>query len=101
MSLVEVGFEVHRGLVAGSAVEPLTVAEDFQPLEDRRLGFGARGELTPMHQLALQAVPEALDHGVIVTTTGVTSLLPVFDLSSSLTNPSAETKKGSRITAYS
>src|SRR5277367_1223416 len=66
MSLVEVDFEVHRGLVAESAVEPLAVVEDFQPLEDRRLGFGARGELAPMHQLAFQAAPEALDHGVVV-----------------------------------
>ena len=66
MSLVEVGFEVHRGLIAESAVEPLAVVEDFQPLEDRRLGLGASGKLAAMHQLALQAAPEALDHGVVV-----------------------------------
>ena len=66
MSLVEVGFEVHRGLIAESAVEPLAVVEDFQPLEDGRLGLGAGGELAAMHQLALQAAPEAFHDGVVV-----------------------------------
>lgn len=69
MILVEVGFEVHWGLVAEGAVEPLAVVEDFQPLENRRLGFRAGGKLTPMYQLAFQAAPEALDHGVVVAVT--------------------------------
>jgi hypothetical protein len=45
--------------MAESAVEPLAVVEDFQPLEYRRLGFGPRGELAPMHQFPLQIAPEA------------------------------------------
>ena len=59
MSLVEVGFEVHRTLVAESAVEPLAIVKDFQPLKDCRTRLGTRRELPAMNQLAFQAAPEA------------------------------------------
>src|SRR5438093_4439979 len=70
--LVEVRFEVHRGLIAERAVEPRPVVEDFQPLEDRRLRLGARRKLTPMDQFALQATPETFHDGVVIAVAAAT-----------------------------
>ena len=64
--LVEVGFKVHRGLVAEGAVEPLPVVKDFDPLENRRARLGARGEVNARHQFPFQTVSKALHGGVVV-----------------------------------
>ena len=48
MVLVELGFKVHRGLVAERAVEPRAVVKDFDPFEDRRARLCARGEVAAM-----------------------------------------------------
>jgi len=41
--LVEVGFKVHRGVIAEGAVEPFPVVKDFDPLKDGGAGLGPRG----------------------------------------------------------
>ena len=43
--LVELGFKVHRGLVAERAVEPRAVVKDFDPFKDRGASLGTRGEV--------------------------------------------------------
>jgi hypothetical protein len=55
MGLVELGFKVHRTLIAEHAVEPHPVVKDFDPLEDGRTRLGAPGEAAPVSQLAFQA----------------------------------------------
>ena len=64
--LVEVGFKVQRGYDAEGAVEPQAVVKDFDPVKDGRACFLARGKLRAMHQLALEAAPEAFHQGVVV-----------------------------------
>src|ERR1035437_107249 len=65
--LVDLVFEVHRGFEAERAVEPRPVVKDFDPLEDGRAGFGARGELVAIHEFAFEAAPEAFHGGVVIT----------------------------------
>ena len=48
--LVEFVFVVHRREVTESAVEPLTVVKDFDPLEDRRAGVGTGGTVMGVAQ---------------------------------------------------
>jgi hypothetical protein len=45
MVLVDLVFKVHRGFGTERAVEPRAVVKDFDPLEDRRVRSGARGEV--------------------------------------------------------
>jgi hypothetical protein len=50
--LVEFGFKVHRGFEAECAVEPHAVLKDFDPFEDGRVRFGARGELAAVDEFS-------------------------------------------------
>ena len=89
--LVEMSYKVHRGSIAGRAVEPRAVVEDFDPdpLEDRCLRLGARGKRLPMDQAAFEAAPEDFHHGFVVVVapsaqagddSGLGELLPVVAL---------------------
>jgi hypothetical protein len=53
---VEVGFEVHRRLIAEGDVEPLRVIKHFDPFKDGSLGLGPRGELAAVNQFAQKAL---------------------------------------------
>ena len=58
-------------------MEPLAVVKDFDPLEDGRVRFFARGKLEAMHKLAFDGAPEAFHHVVVIavaTTAHATSL---------------------------
>jgi len=68
--LVQVGFKVHRGMIAEGAVEPLAVVKHFDPFKDGGPGFGPRGELTAMHQFAFEAAPEAFHRRIVVAVAG-------------------------------
>lgn len=46
-------------MIAERAVEPLAVKKDFDPFEDRGAGLRSPGEVSPMHQFAFEAAPEA------------------------------------------
>ena len=68
--LVQVGFKVHRRLIAGGAVEPLPVVKHFDPFKDSGPGLGPRGELAAMHQFAFEAAPEAFHRRIVVAVAG-------------------------------
>jgi len=71
--LVELSFKVHRGFVTESAVEPLAVVKDFDPLEDGCAGLVPRGKLVAMNQFPFQSAPEAFHEGVVVAVAAVGS----------------------------
>lgn len=58
--------EDRRGQVAQTAVAPLPVVEDLDPLADRHHGLRPARPAPLMHELGLERAPEALDRRVVV-----------------------------------
>ena len=64
--LVELRFEVRRGLVTEGAVEPLAVLKDSDPLQNGGAGRGPRGTFKTMNPFAFQGAPETFHQGVVI-----------------------------------
>ena len=60
-------FEVHRGKITQSAVEPFWVIEGFDIIEDGRAGVLARGEGFLVQPFGFESTPEGFHGRVVVT----------------------------------
>src|SRR5581483_4570761 len=59
-------FKVHRAEMAQGAVQPLTVVEALDVIEDLASRLAAGGELSAVNQFQFEGAPEAFHGGVVV-----------------------------------
>ena len=65
-------FEVHRGLITQSAVEPFRVIEGFDVIEDGQAGCLVGGEVFVMEPFSFERAPEGFHGGVVIAIAGGT-----------------------------
>src|SRR5580692_3606892 len=59
-------FEVHRGLITQSAVEPFWVIEGFDVIEDGRAGRLMGREVVVVQPFGFESAPERFHGGIVV-----------------------------------
>jgi hypothetical protein len=63
-------FEVHRGVITQSAVEPFWVIESFDVIEDGGAGLLVGMEVLVMEAFGFEGAPERFHGGIVVAVAG-------------------------------